>query len=114
MSKSIPLILKLEHDGKVLYASAVDDLPDVFTIGRSSVNTWVMPREDHSASANHGKIEKKGKKLLLIDLDSKNGIYFQGNRIDKSIIIKEGEVYSIGECKLIAEKSEQKPEETGA
>ena len=109
MSKSIPLILKLEHDGKVLYASAVDDLPDVFTIGRSSVNTWVMPREDHSASANHGKIEKKGKKLLLIDLDSKNGIYFQGNRIDKSIIIKEGEVYSIGECKLIAEKSEQKP-----
>ena len=111
MSKSIPMILKLEYEGKVLYASAVDDLPDVITIGRASDNTWVMPREDHSASAKHGKIEKKGTKLLLVDTDSKNGIYYLGNRIEKSIAIKDGCAYSIGGCRIVAEKTEQKTKE---
>ena len=111
MSKSIPIILKLEHDGKVVYMSEVDDLPDVITIGRASGNTWMIPREDHSASASHGKIEKKGRKLLLTDLNSKNGIYFQEKRIKKSIIIKEGGIYSIGECRLVAEKSKQTAKE---
>ena len=111
MSKSIPMILKLEHDGKVVYVSEVDDLPDIITIGRAPGNTWMIPREDHSASASHGKIEKKGKTLLLTDLNSKNGIYFQEKRIKKSTTIKEGGIYSIGECRLVAEKSKQKAKE---
>ena len=105
MSRKNSMILKLEYKGNLLYEKPVDELPNIIRIGRSHDNTWILPGEDHFASTHHAQIEKKGSKLYLVDLGSRNGIYFQGARIEKSVKMHPGSIYAVGDSKLTLEKA---------
>jgi pSer/pThr/pTyr-binding forkhead associated (FHA) protein len=49
------------------------------TPGRSSDNTIVL--NSVRVSRNHARIEELGERIILTDLDSSNGMMFQGKRI---------------------------------
>ena len=99
------MILKLEYQGALLYETPVNELPERLRIGRGHDNDWLLPGEDRFASTHHAQIEKKGSKLYLVDLGSRNGIYFQGTRIEKSVKMHPGSIYAVGDSKLTLEKT---------
>jgi len=49
------------------------------TIGRSHDNDILLP--SHGVSKHHAMIEKSGQSFILIDNDSANGVYVNGDRI---------------------------------
>jgi putative methionine-R-sulfoxide reductase with GAF domain len=65
-------------------------------VGRSLENDIRI--EDNTVSRRHLKIDKKGKKYLITDLESRNGTFFNGNLIAPGIELqaKEGEPIAIG------------------
>ncbi len=74
------------------------------TLGRSSLNN--IPIKDLASSRFHCKILPEGDLLTLVDLDSTNGTFLNGERVTGSKIIKPGDQIRIGEQAFqIAEKS---------
>ena len=73
------------------------------TIGRDAQCSLRIPSEDRSASGVHAKIFRKGRSFFIKDLNSRNGIYFMGAKIQEHKLASD-ELYSIGNCKLIVEK----------
>lgn len=63
-------------------------------IGRSSENDIVLPNAN--VSRRHAEIRHHGGTFLISDLNSANGVYVLGNRIDSSINVKAGDVIRIG------------------
>ena len=100
--KQTPLIIQLELNGKVLCEVSTDDLKSEITIGRSEQCAWRIPSDDRSASGVHARIFRNGKRVMIEDLKSRNGIYFMGSKIQKRKLAA-GDVYGIGDCKLTVE-----------
>ena len=56
--------------------------------------------EDGRVSKQHCVIVHKGDMLYLRDLDSRNGTYLNGTRVDQPIVIQKSDVIGVGETEL--------------
>ncbi len=107
MAKSTQLSVRLELSDRILFEVTSDQIDGEITIGRSLDCTWAIPATDRSASSKHARIFKKGGKLILQDTGSRNGIFYMGVRITEQKL-SGGEIYGIGDCKLIVEEVQLK------
>ena len=96
------LVLRLECGGACVKECAVADLPAETRIGRAGDCFWRIPDSDKSASSHHAVLRKKGRKVVIVDTDSRNGIYFKGVSV-KERKIAAGDIIGIGDAKLVAE-----------
>jgi pSer/pThr/pTyr-binding forkhead associated (FHA) protein len=100
--KQTPLTIQLELNGRTLYEISSEEVKSEITVGRSERCAWRIPSEDRSASGVHARIFLNGKKVMIEDMKSRNGIYFMGSKIQKRKLAP-GDVYGIGDCKLTVE-----------
>ena len=56
--------------------------------------------EDGRVSKQHCVIVHKGDMLYLRDLDSRNGTYLNGTRVDQPIVIQKADIIGVGETEL--------------
>ena len=86
------------REGEVFSAGAIP-----LTFGRSSENA-VPLRRDEFASSRHARIEAQPDGVWIFDLGSTNGTYVNGNRIDGSHRLEDGDVVRIGATELRFER----------
>lgn len=67
-------------------------------IGRSDENDIVL--EDMYVSGNHALIKQKEDKMYIYDLNSKNGVFVNGNKIEDAQELNNNDTIIIGETKL--------------
>ena len=72
-------------------------LKDVTSLGRADNNTIHL--HDSKASRQHSKIQRKGKEYVITDLNSSNGTYVNGERIEEYVLANGDEV-QIGDSVL--------------
>lgn len=101
--KKNSLIFRLELNGRVVQELKPAGLDSEITIGRGEHCTLRIPAEDRGASSVHARIFRKGKHYFIQDLNSRNGVYFMGGKIQERKL-SAGELYSIGDCKLLVER----------
>lgn len=82
-------------DGRNMTVDSVIPLKQVSTIGRDAANDIVI--NDPHVSSEHARIEIKGEKIFLIDLDSTNGTYVNGKKIRGKQQITLGDEINIGD-----------------
>lgn len=106
-SKKNQFVLRLEYNGTILYEVNAQNISGEITIGRDSSCTWLLPTTDRSVSSHHAVIVVRRKNVYIEDTKSRNGIYFNGEKIS-SHRLAVGDQIAIGECKLFVERpSEQ-------
>ena len=64
------------------------------TIGREECDILLL--QDDQVSRQHAKVEQRGNVLVLIDLDSTNGTYVNGVRLQAPYTLQPGDVIQIG------------------
>lgn len=101
--KKNSLIFRLELNGRVVQELKPADPDSEITIGRGEHCTLRIPAEDRGASSVHARIFRKGKHYFIQDLNSRNGVYFMGSKIQERKL-SVGELYSIGDCKLLVDR----------
>lgn len=70
-------------------------------IGRSSKNSNLVIDYDKSVSGKHCEIEiREGNKIFIVDLESSNGTYINGNRVLTATEISSGVVIRLGRLEL--------------
>ena len=99
MFSSKELIIRLELNGDVLQEVSSADIKEEISIGRNPGSTWVIPPTDKSASNNHAKLFVKGGHAIIKDMQSRNGTFFQGERITERKL-QAGDQIRIGDCLL--------------
>jgi len=72
-------------------------------LGRLDTND--IPVKDGKASREHAKIYKQGEQYAIVDLNSSNGTYVNGEKITKRIL-KSGDEIEIGTVRLLFELPE--------
>jgi len=77
------------------------------TVGRSNQNTLVI--HDDSVSSKHCEILVNGAEVIVRDLDSRNGTFVEGIRLNKQSQVKSGQVIRFGS---VAAKLELDPAPT--
>jgi len=70
------------------------------TIGRTKDNDIFCVHK--SLSRKHAKLEFDGRKIRVTDLASKNGIYFNGRRVDRCEVV-EGDTFRCGDITFLVE-----------
>lgn len=75
------------------------------TIGRTTDNEIFCTHK--SLSRKHAKLEFDGRKIRLTDLQSKNGIYFNGKRVEKCDLV-EGDAFRCGDITFLVEGATSK------
>ena len=85
------------------------DRPDRFLVGRAIDAHLRLPEDDPFVSRNHCLIEVYPPRLILTDLNSKNGTLVNGRKTHQSGI-KTGDQIRIGQTTLVAEHEEQREE----
>ena len=68
------------------------------TIGRSSESDLILRKND--VSRRHAKILLKDGYLILLDLQSENGTYVNGERISSPHVLKANDIVAIGDYKI--------------
>ncbi|HEY9151829.1 MAG TPA: FHA domain-containing protein [Anaerolineales bacterium] len=68
---------------------------DQLTIGRDSTNGVVI--NDAEISRKHARLTFQGGKYVLEDLGSTNGTFVNGQRLAGPVVLKSGDVVSLGE-----------------
>jgi len=81
---------------------------DITAIGRSSKNDVVIRQGE--LSRFHCQIRKTADGYIIVDLDSRNGIHFNGTRV-KEKKLEVGDEIQIGKTSIIFEKEVPRPEE---
>ena len=102
MFSSKELIIRFELNGDVLQEISSADIKEEIAIGRNPASTWVIPPMDKSASNNHAKLFVKGGHVIIKDMQSRNGTFFQGERITERKL-QAGDQIRIGDCLLKVE-----------
>jgi Inner membrane component of T3SS, cytoplasmic domain len=74
------------------------------TVGRGGQNDLVLGG-DEFASARHARIEVRGDGVWVQDLDSTNGTYVNGSRVEGAQRLDGGDVLRVGETDLRIEES---------
>lgn len=95
-------VIRLELNGVLINEISSSDISGEIVIGRGADCTWKIPIADRGASSQHAKLYRKGWQFYIQDLKSRNGIYFMGEKIQLRKL-SGGDIYSIGDCKLIVE-----------
>src|SRR5919197_6585996 len=91
--KPTQLIITLPHGER----QTIPLLAEVVRIGRGSENNDVpLPQEFKSISRRHLEIRREAGGYALLDLDSGNGVYVNGQKVD-SVYLKDGDEIRIGE-----------------
>ncbi|HEY5297649.1 MAG TPA: FHA domain-containing protein [Verrucomicrobiae bacterium] len=70
---------------------------DRTTIGRVEDNTFQIA--DPSVSSHHCEIQLRGSDIVIRDLNSTNGSFINGNKIEESVL-KPGQVLRLGQVEL--------------
>ena len=96
------MTLTLKADGKEIASVEMKKGCESLEIGRSHSCRLRTPPDDHSVSGKHAKLSWKGSSLYLEDIGSRNGVYFNGKRIDKAVKVENGALFAIGNCQLSA------------
>src|SRR6188474_3033928 len=68
---------------------------DQLTIGRDATNDIVI--NDAEVSRRHSRLTFQGGKYVLEDLGSTNGTFVNGQRLAGPVVLKAGDVVSLGE-----------------
>ena len=92
-------MLRLIHNGKTVHELPLAEMKDGFTLGRGSACDWKFPTEDRLVSTKHAAIECKRGQWALVDTGSKNGIYADGQRVERCALTP-GVLINIGQCEL--------------
>ena len=98
----IAMLIRLEHNGRIIHETPSTALSGELVIGRSHTCTWPVPKEDSVASSRHAALFLKGSAVWLKDLESTNGTFFNGKKIVK-MKLSVGDKVSIGNCVLCVE-----------
>jgi pSer/pThr/pTyr-binding forkhead associated (FHA) protein len=77
--------------------------PVPLSIGRARDNTAALHGDDF-ASAHHARVEAQRDGIWLIDLDSTNGTFVNGERMNGRHRLHEGDVVRIGQTELRFER----------
>lgn len=92
---------QLQHTGPLLRVSQGEGVGGSYpvlretTIGRTDGNTIVL--KEAKVSRQHAKITAKGKKWILTDLQSSNGVFVNGEQIAAPVELKDGDQLQIGD-----------------
>lgn len=78
-------------------AGATYPIKDPVTFGRAESNTVVL--RDAKVSRQHAKIVEKGGEFVLMDMNSSNGTFVNGERIEEHVLTNNDE-FSIGDTTL--------------
>jgi len=74
---------------------------EIVTIGRASQEaTWEIRLTDRSVSRPHARLEHRDDGFYLVDLESANGTLLNGIPVQFPIMLKDGDVISVGETRL--------------
>jgi pSer/pThr/pTyr-binding forkhead associated (FHA) protein len=73
--------------------------PVPISIGRSEDNDIALAK-DEFASSHHARIESNRDGVWVLDLNSTNGTFVNGSRLDGRRRLREGDVVQIGETEL--------------
>jgi pSer/pThr/pTyr-binding forkhead associated (FHA) protein len=86
---------------------------DRTTIGRVEDNTFQIA--DPSVSSHHCEVQLRGSDIVIRDLNSTNGSFISGNKIEESVL-KPGQILRLGqvELKLEVEGASATPAAPGA
>lgn len=85
----------IKEDEKLVQEFSFED--GVYLIGRKEENRIVLP--DKSVSRQHAQLEIKAENVTIQDLDSANGVFVNGEQIEKETI-NEGDIVQIGKYSL--------------
>ena len=86
---------------KGAHAGTAYSVVDTTSLGRADSNTVVL--RDGKASRQHTRIERKGNDYFLTDLNSSNGTFVNGERVDEHALT-DGDKIQIGDCVLQFQK----------
>lgn len=87
------LIMHQEDTKKIRKSITIKDNDEVI-IGRTSDGVSL---KDKSVSERHASVCRQGERWIIKDLDSKNGIFVNGNKIDKEQILYSMDVFRISD-----------------
>ena len=96
------LVVRLESGGVCVKECVLSELPPETRVGRAPDCFWRIPDTDKSASGHHAIIRRKGKRAVLADTDSRNGVYFKGSAVRERKLAN-GDIIGIGDSKLVVE-----------
>jgi sigma-B regulation protein RsbU (phosphoserine phosphatase) len=88
--------LELEDGSGRSRSVPLDHFP--FTIGRDQESSLVLA--EPSVSRRHASIKKEGEGLRVVDQESRNGVYVNDERIQKSRLLAPGDRLHIGSARL--------------
>ncbi len=91
------MLIRLEYEGRTLYelSPAAGEPTEEIVIGRGKDCAWRASAKDPVVSSRHAAIARQGKALWLRDLDSKNGTFWRGKKIEKRRL-RPGDQFGIG------------------
>jgi len=96
------MLIRLEHNGRIVHETGSDAISGELVIGRSHACSWPVPKEDNVASSRHASLFKKGNAVWLKDLESTNGTFCNGKKVEKKKLAV-GDKISLGNCLLCVE-----------
>ena len=76
----------------------------IVNIGRADYNDLVIPEE--SVSTQHAKLQRREGMWFLIDLDSTNGTFVDGEKVTEDVPLAPGAVVRFGEIKTFFEPTD--------
>ncbi len=79
--------------------SSLDVGPVAVTVGRSEDNALSLGKDDY-ASSHHARIEAARDGVWIVDLDSTNGTFVNGERLDGRRRLHRGDAIRIGQTEL--------------
>lgn len=78
-----------------------------YTVGRGADAAIIL--DDPELSRRHLRVVVKGERIVIADLESTNGSFIDGNRLDGERLFRAGEVIEAGASLLTFERHQRKP-----